>query len=258
MNSKERHNFILGPVDTDSVSICKPDMSIFTDDEQQMLLDEINSQMPKLIKFAHDGYFKSCLALKAKNYILQKFNGEKKIKGSAFKTSSKEPILKCLMEDFVDIMLNDNDQKQLLSVYMKYINKALNPKDIKEWSQKKTITKAILNCAADPEARLNERKIYDAINGRQVQEGEKLYVYPAVIGYNVETKEYKNGKIKEKRIPIEVLKDIQDYNNDHDADKLLERVYATVKIFANVLDMDQFIDYSKPKNRQLLERLPNE
>ena len=82
------HNFILGPVDTDSISICKPAGAPFTEEEMQSLLDEINSYFPEHIKYADDGYFPRCVALKAKNYIL--YDGKKiKIKGSSLKASTK-------------------------------------------------------------------------------------------------------------------------------------------------------------------------
>lgn len=245
------YDFIISVTDTDSTAVSKSDMSPFTLEERKELLTELNDISPDYMEWEDDGYYLACIALRAKNYVL--WDGKKKtIRGSAFKTSSKEPILKNLMDEFVDVMLNGNDVIKLKDIYMRYVSEAQNPSNIQEWSSKKTITKAILNCKNDSEARLNERKVYDAINRRTVQEGDKMYVYPAIVGYNVETKQYKNGKVKEKRTPIEVLKHIDDYNNDHDVDKLLERVYDTVKIFANVLDMTNFIDYSKAKNRTLL------
>src|SRR5690606_31373659 len=128
-------------------------------------------------------------------------------------------------------------------------------KDIKKWSQKKTITKAILKCETDPTVRLNEMNVYKAIGNRHVQEGDKIYIYPAIIGYNTEIKTYKNGKTKEKFTAIEKLKMVEDWNNDHNSQKFVERVYKTVEILENIVDMNQFIDYTIKKNKPLLEKL---
>src|SRR5579885_2518145 len=88
-NLKKQHDFILGPVDTDSISICKQDGSEFTSQEQQNLIDEINSYLPKYIVYANDGYFNKVIILKAKNYIL--YDGKKiKKKGSSLKSSKIE------------------------------------------------------------------------------------------------------------------------------------------------------------------------
>jgi hypothetical protein len=248
------HNFVVGPTDTDSISFCKSDMSEFTKDERIALLKQINELSPEFMQWEDDGYYLSCLALKAKNYIL--WDGEEKIiKGSAFKTSSKEIALKELMQEFVDEMLESNNINKLVEIYKKYIKEAANPKDISRWASKKTVTRSVLDCEANPEARMNERKVYDAIAGRNEQEGNKVHVYPAISGYNVEVKEYKNGKVKEKTTPIEVLKCVEDYNDDHNTEKLIERVYATVKIFDNVLDISNFIAYHKSSNKELLEQL---
>lgn len=101
----ETHNFILGPVDTDSISLCKPDFSPFTEEEQQMLIDEINAQLPDLINYANDGYYQACVVLKAKNYILRKHNGKTIFKGSSIKTQQKEPALREMMEKLIEVLL---------------------------------------------------------------------------------------------------------------------------------------------------------
>lgn len=100
------YNFILGPVDTDSISFCKPDMSPFTEEEQEALLQEINEQMPELVKYAHDGYFKTIVVVKAKNYVLDD-GDDVKIKGSGLKGTMKEKALRELMERVINVLLED-------------------------------------------------------------------------------------------------------------------------------------------------------
>ena len=79
MSNTRKYNYILGPIDTDSVSFSKPDGSPFTEEEQHSLLNEINNLMPKKIRYSHDGYFKTVVVLKAKNYILEDQNGKLKL-----------------------------------------------------------------------------------------------------------------------------------------------------------------------------------
>lgn len=248
----EGKGFQISNCDTDSISFSDSGKEI-NEGRRKELLADLNSQYSSMISFEDDGYFNKVLILAAKNYVL--WDGKKmKLKGSSLKDQKKEPALREFLETMLKTIIDDKIDI-LPDIYMKYIKEAMSPKDITRWAQKKTITKSILNCATDPEARLNERKVYDAINGRQVQEGDKMFVYPAITGYEIERKEYKNGKIKEKIIPIEVLKNTLDYNNDQDVDKLISRVYKTLEIIDEVVDMSKMIDYSKPKNKSLLETI---
>lgn len=252
------YNFIIGPSDTDSISFCKVDMSPFTDEEQKFLLDEINELSPEFMEWEGDGYYKSCIALRAKNYVL--YDGQKKLtKGSAFKTSTKEIALKEFMQELVDEMLNDNEMSTLINIYHKYIKEALNVKDIHRWASKKTITEAILECDNPKEdTRKNEMDIWNAIKQESdIQEGTKFYIYPVIVSYNVQTGRIgKNGKpLKDKVTEITGYKLDKHWNNDHNVDKLVERVYSTLEIFKLVLDLTQFIDYTADKNKILLQEL---
>ncbi len=71
-------------------------MSEFTKEEQDALIAEINEHMPELIKYAHDGYYKTVAVLKAKNYILVEPSGKVKLKGSSIKDQKKEPRWKII------------------------------------------------------------------------------------------------------------------------------------------------------------------
>lgn len=102
--SVPRHNFLLTVVDTDSIAFVKPDMSPFSEEEQQKLIDEINSFFPEHIKYSHDGYFEKCVVLKAKNYIT--YDGKKmNLKGSALKAAQKETILRKMLKEMIDVLI---------------------------------------------------------------------------------------------------------------------------------------------------------
>jgi hypothetical protein len=219
------HDFILGPCDTDSISFCKPDFSPFSEEEQQFLIDEINAQMPEFIRYAHDGYFKSAVVLKAKNYILKDYKNKIKMKGSALKASQKEPFLKEFIDGFTKLLL-DEEYDKLLPLYNQYVQEILNVKDIKRFSSKKTVTDKVLN----PE-HTTQQNILDAIQGLNLALGDKVYVY-----FN------KEGKLKE----------VSRWQNDHDIPKLLERLYKTAVIFENVIDLSQFKNFKLKKNQKEL------
>ena len=155
------HNFNISVTDTDSISFCKPDQSPFTDDEKKELITELNSISPDKMIWEDDGYYECIIVIRAKNYVL--WDGKKiKYRGSAITDSKREPALREMLENMCKDMIF-NESQNLVSLYHQYIKEALCPTDIERWSQKKNISKAILNCKDNPKARANEMVVYDAI-----------------------------------------------------------------------------------------------
>lgn len=245
--------FVMG--DTDGLKFCKPDMSPVSDKELAELTAEINALLPEMLVLEPDGYFEEITIIKTKNYITKE-DGKVKLKGSGMVDQKKEGAMLEMVREIAKSVLGEIDYTELQEIYMKYINEARNPTDIKRWSKKMTLTKAILNAATDPAARTNEKKPWEAIQHKNLQEGDKFYVYP-VKGEDIhavvkgELQYYKDGRPKMKENII--LKSYDEYSKDEHTPKLLERVYATIKIFSSILDMEQFVDYSKAKNMKLLE-----
>jgi len=222
------NNFKVIGCDTDSILFCKENESVFTTDEQEQLLGDINSKLPARIKFEHDGIFKRVIILKAKNYIL--YDDKLKIKGSALKASTKEKALKDLISDLIWTMIKE--EYKYLDIYKKYVLEALNVQDISRWASKKTVTQAVLN-----PKRTQEQKILDALQGYEYSEGDKKYFY---------TKQ------------DDSLGLIEGFNNDHNKEKLLSRIYNTFKIFENVIDMNDIPKYHlKTKKKELMEFIKN-
>lgn len=246
----KNYDFIIGPTDTDSISFCKKDMTPFSPEEVSSLVKEVNLLSPEFMIFEDDGYYDSVLVLRAKNYVLKK--GDKyTFKGSALKSSKLEPMLKELLHEMIKDFL-ENEGKCSVDIYNKYLKEALNPTDIKKWSQKKTITKPVLNCKDDVNARKNERNIYDAVKGKHIQEGDKIYVYPSILDRTIEKTVLKNGKERVKETLVTGLKCVEDYNSDHNSLKLVDRVHDTVLIFKGIVGKNFFINYSLVKNRESL------
>lgn len=240
--------FTVSNCDTDSISFATG--KDLNEQDRLDLLNELNSLYPSTIHFEDDGYYQCLLVLKAKNYVM--YDGKSlKLKGSSLRDQKKEPALKEMLVE----MLNDiihNNSLNLVTIYHKYIKEAKTPTDIKRWAQKKTITKSVLNCEKSDESRKNESDVYDAIKDKQLQEGDKVYVYPVVLNKTIEIKEFKNGKTKEKITEVTGLRTIDDWKNDHNVNKLIKRVVDTTDILANVVDASLFIDYTKSVNVKLL------
>lgn len=110
-------------------------------------------------------------------------------------------------------MLSKYKQDKILSIYHQYVKEVFNVTDISRWCSKKTLTEAVLNGA-----RTNEQNILDAIEGEELQEGDKFYVYFT-----------KDGSLKMQK----------NWTNDHDPEKLLGKLYKTIEVFDTIINMDE-------------------
>lgn len=253
------HNFLIPVIDTDSLTISKSDGSEFSQKEIDNLTEEINSLTDELIIWEYEFYIPQLIVIKSKNYILD-YGDEVKIKGSSMRDQKKEPALREMLNNIILSMLNRIEAKPV-DIYKKYIQEALDIKDITRWSTKKTVSEKVLNCAKSKDVRKNEMDVWEAIKEENAQAGDKIHLYPVILGENIIPGgiSAKTGKpLKDKVEIITGLKLSKYWTNDHNVDHLVKRVFATVKIFKNVLDMDQFIDYSKKSNKHLLEELKQE
>lgn len=245
------HDFIIGPTDTDSISFCKSDMDVFSDNERDILLGELNSLMDPGIVFEDDGYYSQILAVAAKNYCLIESGSTKvKMKGSSIKDAKKEPILRQFMNEVIDSLIYETGA--VPDIYEKYCNLARNITDISQWAVKKSISKKLLTSE-----RKQELDVVRALEDvSQYREGDKVFLYnsaPVFVPEYIEIAGehipvlYKSGKNKGKQKGEwnKVLKLTKNYNNDADVEHYLGRVYSTLDIFKNVLDMEQFQCYTE-------------
>lgn len=267
------HDFIIGPTDTDSISFCKKDGAPFTKEELDSLLKEINEISPDLITWEDDGYYKKCIVLKAKNYILydptkEKEKDRKQVKGSAFKSAKKEPILAQMMQDIINALLEDKTIDDVLNIYESYVQKALNIDDIGVWSSKVTITEAVLKCKGyevfskeelkAKGIRPNETNVWDAVKNEElVQQNDKFYIFPAIL----DAEEVSTTKILKSGVAKTTTKMVYKYGflqpkywngKNHDLQHLLLRIYETMSLFDTILDLSQFKNYALVKNYKLL------
>lgn len=222
------HNFVIVNGDTDSISFKKPDEKPFTDEECSAILNELNSFMPAQVRWeadgANKGRYRRFIVLKAKNYILD--DGKKiKIKGSALKATMKEPALQEFIQKVVDLLLKDRKDR-IFDLYKSYASQIVSLSSIDAWCFRKTITKSILN----PE-RTNESRVLDALKGTTYSEGDRVWLFFRT------DEEY-------------CLR--ENFDGTYCKLTLLGKLYDTVCIFSNLLDVDLFPNYSLKRNQSLI------
>jgi hypothetical protein len=226
------HNFALVGGDTDGLAFKKPDQGPFTIVERMSLIHELNSLMDGLITWEDDGVFPVQVVVKTKNYVLVDETGKQKIKGSALKASMKENALKQFVKDIIYILV-DTDQNLVDSkvneIYLKYAKELLTLIDISNWCSKKTITKAVLT-----NTRTNEKRVRDALKGRPVQEGDKIYTFF--------------------KTPTEISL-MEDFDGTYDVNALLGKLYDTVCIFETVINIKAIPNLTLKRNKEILLNL---
>lgn len=223
------HNFKIVGGDTDSIMFCKSDMTPFSDEEQDNLIGEINSLLPKEIKFANDGIFSRVVYAKAKNYVMVDQKGKRKVKGSAFKSSTLEPVIKNLINELVDAMI-ENQQENLVFIYHKYIKMVDNIIDIKPWAKKMTLSPTTFKST-----RKNETKVIDAIKDTEYGSGDRIYVYSR---------------------PDDTLQLAEKFDGVYDKDTYYDKLFKATQRFQTILPVKElFLNYSLKKNKLLLGNL---
>lgn len=215
--------------DTDSIMFCKPNGQPFDDDEQEMLLNELNSLYPKNIHFEHDGYFPCVIVLKAKNYIT--FDGVKtKVKGSGLRDQKKELALREFCDKIIDGIINNKSEEDFKSIYLSYLKEAANIKDIKRWASKKTITDKVFSSE-----RTNELQIRNAVAGSEYQIADKVYLF-----YDGDDR----------------LRLIENYEGPYNKERVFEKLFKTAQIFGNVLPVKTlFWNFSLKRNQKILDKV---
>lgn len=246
----------LTAVDTDSIKFCREDGKPMSQEEMNNIIKKLNDETPEKILLEEDGYYDNFLVIKSKNYVTYKAKKNKITHhGSSVTDQKKEPALKEFIFAAIDNIMFQGS-KNLQDIYHKYVIEAMNIKDISRWVVKKTVTEKLYDSD-----RANETKVIDAINDANidVNMGDKVWVYSAIEGEKQaivkgEPFFYKKTGLP-KMIPNKILKIQEQWTQDEDKLHYVSRVYKTLMILENLLDKEQFIDYSNKSNKKLLEKL---
>lgn len=225
----KQHTFKIVGGDTDSIMFCKEDESPFTENEQKELIAEINALLPEMIKYDSDGMFPRVIYLKTKNYIMVDMNGKRTIKGSSLKSATLEPVLKQMLSEFIDAILEDK-KDTLIHIYNRYVNMVDNIVDITPWAKKMSLSPKTFESI-----RPNETRVVDAIQGTEYKSGDKIYVYRTDIG---------------------LLKLAEQFDGCYNKDAYYEKLYKTTLRFETVLPVkDFFKNFKLKKNKKTLTEL---
>jgi hypothetical protein len=230
-------NFQIVNCDTDSISFAKQSGNPFTDEQIKILMDEINKISPEFMLWENDGYFSRVVVLRAKNYIL--YDGKKiKVKGSALKSSTLEPILKQMLGEFIEALVFER-QHTLPDIYEKYVAMVDNITDIKPWCTKKTLSPKTYQSE-----RKNETDIIDAIKGTDYRSGDKVYLF--VRTKEVETGDHYKVGVKKGQPKMKTLRyySLQEhFEGDYDKNTYYGKLHKTVQRFSSVIDTSMFKKY---------------
>lgn len=225
----KHHNMQISYGDTDSITFSKQDQTTFSQKEINELVEDINRNFEEFINWEFEASFDKIIVFKAKNYIL--WDGKKlKTKGAALKSGTKEPALKDFMNEIVWSIINETNNYQ--EIYHKYIKEALNITDIKRWSSRKSVTKAVLESDRSQEA--NIRK---AIENTEYVGGDRIHVF---------FRDEDNLCLVER------------FDGYYSKDRMLGKLFETSKVFDSVIPKGTFTNYTLKKNKKVLEELINE
>jgi len=228
--------------DTDSIKICRTDGKPMSQEEQDNILKRMDSKTPELIRLEEDGYYEKFLVIKSKNYVT--YDGKKtKYKGSSIKDQKKEPALRKFMNSAISLIMNhpEDYNLKLQALYQSYCRKALEIDNINDWAVKKTVTRSVINETTSGQANINA-----AIKGRGFSEGDKIWLY-------VKEDPEKPADVNKKKYAL-----IEDFGGEYHIWHYVKRVYDTLSILENLIDIKQFIKYHNKSNRSKLEELCNE
>jgi DNA polymerase I len=220
INWAEGNKFKIVNADTDSISFTTGKASTIDD-----FLPGLNALFPERIRWEDDGYYKTVIVAKAKNYVMEDEDGRVTIKGSGLKGTMKERALQEFMREVIGLLLKGRKDR-IMYLYQSYVNKINTLAIIDDWCFKKTVTKSVL----EPE-RTNEDRVKDALDLENVSEGDKVYLF------------FKTA---------EQLCLREAFDGVYDKDKLFKKLHDTLCVFETLIDVDLFPNFALKRNKELL------
>lgn len=102
-----KHDWKLVNLDTDALSFCKQDGSVYTQEEYDTIFKELNQIMYS--EWEPDGDFSKMLIIKAKNYcMLEKESDKIKKKGSSILDSKRELALREMLDRMIEVLIEED------------------------------------------------------------------------------------------------------------------------------------------------------
>ncbi len=97
-------------IDTDGVYF-QPPLEVVSEETEVAYIERIGEALPEGIHLAHDGRYRAMISLKIKNYVLEKYSGDKIFKGSALRSRADEAFGLDFMSKSADALLQGEPNK---------------------------------------------------------------------------------------------------------------------------------------------------
>lgn len=216
-------------VDTDGVYFQPPE-GVRDEESELAYVERIGDTLTEGIRLAHDGRYRAMISLKMKNYVLEKYNGEKIFRGSALRSRAEEPFLLHFLADMTDCLLRD-DPKAAVELYQSIARRIESGElTIEDFARRERVTektftsagrrrlaKAVTRTPRTPSSRPpaeHPEPVEGALRPTELPELIEAPA-PAKVGDYVMVYQRNDGSI--------ALAD--EYNNDEDRDYLLQKLY---------------------------------
>jgi DNA polymerase elongation subunit (family B) len=204
-------------VDTDGVYFSPPP-GVETEEQEEAFIEAISDGLPSGIRLAHDGRFRSMLALKQKTYALIDYNDRLSLTGSALRSRALEPCFRQFITDAARLFMESSAsavQDRYFELAEAIRSRALSVHEISQWTMLREDGMG---------GRVRLRQLLETIPG-QWQYGERIEIY-----------EREDG----------TLGLAENYANDENVTALLKRLRDVAERFRPVFENDAEFEATFP------------
>lgn len=179
-------------LDTDGIYFTPPP-DTDTRENEEKLVEELNSTLPEGINLELDGRYKSMFSYKMKNYILLDYDGTMLVTGSGLKSRGLEYFQRKFIEEMFHLLLTDK-KKEIQDLLISYRLKIMNHEWNVRWFQKsETLQESLATYTEKVEnKKRNRAAVYELAqkSGRDYEAGDRISYY--VTGTRKSVTAYKN------------------------------------------------------------------
>jgi len=207
-------------IDTDGVYF-QPPAGTETEEAEIEYVDRVGRTLPEGIRLAHDGRYRAMISLKMKNYVLEKYSGEKVFKGSALRSRADEAFGLDFISRAADFLL-EGEPKKAAELYRSIARRIESgAMRIDEFARRERVTEKTYTSSG-------KKRLAKAAGQSKV--GDYITIYQRADG------------------SIALAKD---YDNDEDREYLLEKLYKFALRLKEAFgdDFDALFPRSKARSR---------
>jgi DNA polymerase I len=189
-------------IDTDGVYFQPPE-EVRNEEQEEAFVAKVGESLPEGIRLAHDGRYEKMLSLKAKNYVLQDYEGKKIFKGASLRSRADEPFGRTFLSQAVDWLLQENPQA-VAEEYLR-LTGALRASEIpiEQLCRRERVTEKSLR---------SEHRLYE--KARRFKIGDYIEVY-----------QQKGSRNQKKSELLGLLTEYDPANDDVDYEHYVDKLY---------------------------------